>query len=130
MDVIWHDHVCAHIGAVHFTSVRKIAESSMNQWIRENRPPIGGTHSHETYRRIGENPIETPQTLFPRFSVLGIGGHRPPLQRRRSDRRQQFLVDPVEAAVAEDRDDVLFFEERNQLLYDVSGIRFVERRTA
>ena len=43
---------------------------------------------------------------------------------------QQLPMDPIEPAVAEDRHDIVFPQERHQLLYNMSRVRFVERRPA
>src|ERR1041385_2878286 len=113
MYVIGHDHVGADVRAVLFARVSKILKGSMKRSAGQDMASIESARSDEIDWRGSKDSVEATQTLLARAFVLGIGGHRPPLQ---GERVQQLLMDSIEAAVAEDRDDVLFFQERNELL--------------
>ena len=60
--------------------------------------------------------------------MASFGGHRPPLQRR--EPREQFLVNAVKAAVAENRHDVVRLQERDDPLDNRRRVRLVKRRPA
>ena len=110
MNVLTHDNVGADVRAVLFASFSEIKESPMNRSISQDVPSIESARRHEIDWRSGEDSVEATQTWSARMFVRGVGGHRPPLQRRRFQRVQQFLMDPFESAVAEHGHHILLFQ--------------------
>ena len=43
---------------------------------------------------------------------------------------QQLPMNPIKPAIAKDHHHVFRFQQRHELLYNMSGVRFVKRRTA
>ena len=80
MEMIGQDDVGADIRAVLFTAAGKILEAPMNRGLCENRTPTARAGRDEINRGADKDSIEATQTLFALFVVVGVGGHRPPLQ--------------------------------------------------
>ena len=120
MQVIRHDYVSTHPCAALHRLFAEGAECGVNGLRCQDASAIRSGSGDEVNRRPCKDAIESPETRG-----AGIfGGDRPPLQVAQSG--QQFLVDPVEPAVAEYSDDVVFAQLRHQPVDDVIGVRFVE----
>jgi hypothetical protein len=130
MDVIRHHDVGANVSAATFCQGGELAKRVVNVDRCKNRAALERARCHEIYRRCIEDSFETIETFSAHLVVLGIGGHRPPLQDRFPQLLQQLPMDPIEPAVAEDGHHVLRFQQRHELLYNMSGVRLVKRRPA
>ena len=130
MKVIRHQAVCADIRTMSFSGFSELDEALVNRLDGQERAPITGTCRDKENGGTSEDAIEAAETFFARSCVLGVGGHRPPLQRSGLQPFQQLPVNPVETAVAEDRDHVFLLHKRDELFDDVRGVRFIKRRAS
>ena len=130
MQMIGQHHVRADIGAVRFTGASEFQKHFVDFASRENGLPSESAGGHEINWEWLKSAVEAPETIRTGLFVLGFGGHRPPLQGSGFQRLQQLRMDPIKSAVAEDRYHVLLFQKRHELLYNMSGVRFVKGRPA
>src|SRR5436189_2984840 len=102
-NVVGHDDVGADIRTVLFTVAGKILKGSMKRRVRQKGTPIERASRYEINWGANKDPVQPSKPLFMPLVVLGVGGHRPPLQWLLQS-LQQLPVDPVEPAVTENRD--------------------------
>ena len=129
VDVVRHDYVRADVGAVLFSMMSERKERFPCYALREDRLSIKGAGSNEVNWKGWEDPVQAADTLWTRY-VLGVGGYRPPLQGSGLQPFQQLLVNSFKSAVTEDSHHIVLFQKRNEPLYYMRGVRFVERRAA
>ena len=108
MQMIRHYHVAADPCPACIACAREADEHVVHLRRREQVPSIRCARRDEINRRLRKDSLEAAEARWRRTVPLRLfGGDRPPLQGERAQPVQDLLVDAIEAAIAEDRDDVV-----------------------
>src|SRR4029077_10334389 len=118
-----HQNICADPCATARTFVSETSKRFVNCGVRKKFSPIVRTASDEINGRSYEDRLESVET---RGSLWSFGGHRPPLQFF-AQTREQFLVNVVESAVAENGDNIFRLQHRRDSIDNRIRVLFVKR---